>query len=197
MRCSVRASAPVVGVAVLVVAALAALGACSASEPHTSRAETVALNQRLIWSRYGSPLAATAPVGESQMLIDMIAHHQDAIDASLVVLQRASAPEVHDFAERLVRVQSQQVEQLSAWLAEWYPDATTQATWVRLFDEPRTVATDTDYVTTMIEHHRHAVAMYENWVASGALHHDEFGLLMRRVAKGQIGEVAALRQVLG
>ena len=151
----------------------------------------------MTWARYASPtgVSVTPAVDEAQMLVDMIGHHQDAIDASRVVLQRHPSPEVRDFAERLIRVQSQQVTQLQDWLDEWYPDSTVQSTWQPLFTDASATSTDVAYLSMMVVHHQHAVAMYRTWVASGSVRHNDFGLLMRRVAKGQIGEIALLRQL--
>lgn len=181
---------------VLVVAGL--LAACG-NEPSRAdqRASTVTLNERMTWARYATPTGVSvAPrVDEAQMLADMIGHHQDAIDASRVVLQRDPSPAVRDFAERLIRVQSEQVASLQSWLDEWYPDANVQSTWEPLFADMDTTETDAAYVSVMVVHHEHAVAMYRTWVASGSVQHNDFGLLLRRVAKGQIGEIALLRQL--
>lgn len=183
---------------VLVVVVAGLLGACGGESSRADqRARTVALNERMTWARYASPtgVSVSPKVDEAQMLVDMIGHHQDAIDASRAVLLRHPSPQVRDFAERLIRVQSQQVTMLQGWLHEWYPASTVRSTWQPLFADDAATATDAAYLATMVVHHEHAVAMYRTWVASGSVQHNDFGLLMRRVAKGQIGEIALLRQL--
>ena len=180
------------------VVVLGLLVACGGEQSRAEqRAHTVALNERMTWARYASPtgVSVTPRVDEAQMLVDMIGHHQDAIDASRVVLRRNPSPEVRDFAERLIRVQGEQVQQLQTWLDEWYPDSKVQSTWQPLFTDASATSTDVAYLSMMVVHHQHAVAMYRTWVASGSVRHNDFGLLMRRVAKGQISEIALLRQL--
>lgn len=184
--------------ALAITAAFALLAACGNDTTRSEqRARTVALNERMTWARYATPtgVSVSPKVSEAQMLVDMIGHHQDAIDASRLVLQRHPAPAVRDFAERLIRVQSQQVDQLQGWLDEWYPGSTAQTTWQPLFADATATATDEAYLSMMVVHHQHAVAMYRTWVVSGSVQHNDFGLLLRRVAKGQIGEIALLRQL--
>lgn len=151
-----------------------------------------------MWDRYGDVVEVSAPEqSEAQALVDMIAHHRDAISGSQAVLAHTTSPEIIAFAERLIRVQTEQIAEMEAWVAEWYPTATPESHWAPMFADPASSATDERYLATMIDHHEHAISMYAGWVAVGVVQHDELGLLAAHIAKGQEGEIARMTQLLG
>ena len=185
----------VCGVAVLTGAgALAVMGDAGAS-----RADRVAAAERTVWDRYASlPADVHAVPDEPSAIAAMIAHHQDAIDGARAFLARADPDStVAHFAERIIRVQTDQVVTMSRWLAEWYPDARPHADWSPMFADPVSTATPEAFLTVMIAHHEHAITMYASWVAAGIVTHDQLGILASRIAKGQAGEIARMHQFLG
>jgi uncharacterized protein (DUF305 family) len=185
-------------VALVALTLLAGCADDSGAAP-SDRATRVALAERSVWDRYGDVAEVDAPADttEAQALVDMIAHHRDAIAGSQAVLARTASPAVADFAERLIRVQTEQIAQMETWLAAWYPQAAATSQWVPMFADPATSATDAAYLATMIDHHEHATSMYAGWVALGLIQHDELGLLAAHIAKGQEGEIARMTQLQG
>jgi uncharacterized protein (DUF305 family) len=194
-----RAAAMAVGVAIAAVgsAAAAAVTGSAGTPPAPSRDERVARAERTMWDRYG-PLDPTPTVSgtEAQALVDMIAHHTDAIDGSITLLAQDAIDErVEALASRLIRVQREQVATMEGWLAEWYPSSTAASSWVPMFGDPHSLASPSAFLSTMIEHHQHAISMYAGWVASGTVGHHDLGLLAARIAKGQEGEIAYMLQL--
>ena len=61
------------------------------------------------------PRAAT----EAEYLTEMVAHHQEAVDAA--AQQRSTRPQMREFGAAIVRTQSAQIEQMNRWLDRWYP----------------------------------------------------------------------------
>lgn len=188
--------------AVLAVAAAIAMAVVVRhdAEPTAAagRAQRVQVAERMVWDRYGAKVElADGALSEAQALADMIAHHRDAIDGSQAVLATTTSPAVAEFARRVVRVQSAQLAQMDAWLAEWYPGLEPTAGWAPMFADPATTATDDAYLATMVSHHEHAITMYAGWVAAGVVEHDDLGLLAARIAQGQEGEIAFMRQLGG
>ena len=162
-----------------------------------SRGERVALVERMMWDRYGAgPRVALASTSEPAAISDMIAHHSDAVDGSLALLADPDLdPAVRDFAKRIVRVQTEQIATMRTFLDEWYPGIHEPSRWMAMFADPRTTANESAFLATMIEHHEHAITMYAGWVAAGLVTHDDLGLLAARIAKGQEGEIATMRQL--
>ena len=51
----------------------------------------------------------------------MIAHHSMAIEAAEIVIAADGRPEVEDLAQKIIDAQQREIDQLTAWRAEWYP----------------------------------------------------------------------------
>lgn len=177
-----------------------ALASCASAPADESRATRVAVAERTVWDRYGeqSTMAGMEhPVAsEAQAIADMIAHHLDAIDGSQRIVETTRSTQVREFAQRVIRVQTEQVDQMRQWLAAWF-DVVPTSDWSPMFADPATTATDQVYLEVMIAHHEHAIAMYSGWVTAGVVHHDQLGLLAARIAQGQEGEIAFMRQLVG
>ena len=51
----------------------------------------------------------------------MIAHHTMAIEAAEIVIAANARPEIKDLGQRIIESQQREIDQLTAWRAEWYP----------------------------------------------------------------------------
>lgn len=51
----------------------------------------------------------------------MIPHHQSAIDMAKEAQTRAKRQEIKDLAGRIIVAQQQEIDQMKAWRAQWYP----------------------------------------------------------------------------
>lgn len=186
--------------AVTVVAAAALACACSAAGDRNGagdRDAAIAANRRSVWNRYALPSVNGAhhrPADEAQALVEMIAHHDDAVGAASEYAAVTDCPELADFAARIVRVQGEQVATMQSWLDEWYPASDRTSSWQPMF-AAAALRDDDAFLSTMIDHHRHAVEMYAGWVADGIVEHDELGQLASRIAHGQEGEIATMQQL--
>ncbi len=57
---------------------------------------------------------------EKIFLEDMIVHHQGAVDMSKELLKGTDRPELVQFANDIITVQSKEVEMQKQWLTEWF-----------------------------------------------------------------------------
>ena len=57
---------------------------------------------------------------EAHYLSRMVAHHREAV-AAAGQLTRSDRPQMRAFGADIVKTQSAQIEQMSAWLDQWYP----------------------------------------------------------------------------
>ena len=63
---------------------------------------------------------ALSPRLEKTFLEDMIVHHQGAVDMSRELLKGTTRPELVQFANDIITLQSKEIEMQKQWLSEWY-----------------------------------------------------------------------------
>jgi uncharacterized protein (DUF305 family) len=53
----------------------------------------------------------------------MIPHHQSAIEMAQVALEESDNSEIRELAENIISAQQKEIEQMSQWREEWYPQS--------------------------------------------------------------------------
>lgn len=61
-----------------------------------------------------------APRLEAVFMSLMIPHHEGAVSMARAALDRAAHQELRDLAQQIIASQTAEIEQLNAWLADWY-----------------------------------------------------------------------------
>ena len=141
------------------------------------------------------PMAAHVQVSsESDFVIGMIPHHQEAVAVARVVLERGERAEVLALAEAIIATQADEIAELEAWRAAWYPTATAPA-YVPMMQpldglEPDRV--DRTFASDMIHHHAMAIGMAEALLALDGVR-PEVEDLARDVIRVQTEEIGTLR----
>jgi uncharacterized protein (DUF305 family) len=81
------------------------------------------------WDSMMGPMmmGSVAAASEPEYLADMVDHHREAV-AAAGELARSDRPEMRAFGESIVQTQSAQIEQMTAWLADWYPSSPRRST---------------------------------------------------------------------
>lgn len=106
----------------------------------------------------------------------MTAHHQGAIEMADWVLERGDDPDVLAAAQTVKDAQAPEIEQMTAWLREWY-QVDVDAAWAGMMNADMSGMMDTmgrasdpdlGFLAEMIRHHQDAIDM-----AQGALEHAE------------------------
>ncbi len=67
----------------------------------------------------GGPGGMTGDI-DRHFIEQMIPHHEDAVAMSELALTRAEHPELKQLAETVIRDQTREIEQMSAWYRSWY-----------------------------------------------------------------------------
>lgn len=131
---------------------------------------------------------------ESDFVIGMIPHHQEAVDAALVVLERGERTEVRALAAEIVAAQRDEIARLEAWRAAWYPTATAPAyvPMMQPLDGLDPDAVDRTFASDMIHHHAMAIGMAEAVLELDGVR-PEVEQLARDVIRVQTEEIATLR----
>jgi uncharacterized protein (DUF305 family) len=132
---------------------------------------------------------------EQEYLAEMVAHHLEAIDAARE-LQRSDRATMRDFGEEIVEVQSAQVAQMRAWLAEWYPDDSAEVDYEPMMRDLSRLSgdrLDRTFLEDMVGHHMAAVMMSQHLLASRLVEHDEVADLAADIRDDQHAEIFRMR----
>lgn len=133
---------------------------------------------------------------EEEFVVEMIPHHQEAVDTSLLVLESTQNEELAQLAEEIVEAQEQEIAMMRGWLDEYYEGGYEPSYEPMMGDleslsgEERDVA----YIQGMIMHHMGAVMMARSVLALDPSSHVES--FANEVIEAQTTEIAQLRSML-
>jgi len=143
--------------------------------------------------------AASYADSEYTYLVEMIAHHREAV-AAANQLRRSDRPMMREFGASIAGVQSRQVRQLRGWLTEWYPDRPTEAPYEPMMRDLSGLdgeALDVAFVEDMIGHHMVAVMMSQQFLVRGPAEHPQVARLARTIRDDQHAEIFRMQRWLG
>ena len=150
------------------------------------------------WDDSWTPMmGSSATDSEPDYLAEMVAHHQEAVEAARE-LTRSDRPQMRAFGESIVESQSRQIEQMTAWLDEWYPDAATTVGYEPMMRDLTGLTggrLDRVFLQDMIGHHMVAVMMSQHLLWQGT-DHDEVAELARSIRDEQHTEIIQMQRWL-
>jgi uncharacterized protein (DUF305 family) len=153
------------------------------------------------------PLAPTGFMGhmshasvdsEHAFLVEMVAHHEEAIDAA-GELARSERPEMSAFGARIIESQSAQVEQMQAWLDEWYADRSRELDYDPMMRDLGDLSgdeLDEAFLSDMIGHHMGAVMMSQQLLMRDLADHAAVDRLAEDIRDEQSREIAMMQRWL-
>lgn len=142
-------------------------------------------------------MGSVAAASEPEYLADMVDHHREAV-AAAGELARSDRPEMRAFGESIVQTQSAQIEQMTAWLADWYPEQSTTVDYrpmMRDLSELSGDRLDRAFLQDMIGHHMAAVMMSQHLLWRGT-DHEEVAQLARSIRDDQHAEIIQMQRWL-
>ncbi len=125
----------------------------------------------------------------------MVAHHEGAIEMAEWVLERTEDAEIRAAAEAVIAAQGPEIEQMTAWLQEWYGRELDEAAAdmmradMSAMMEQMAAGEDPDraFLEMMSGHHMSAIDMAQ--LALVRAEHSELRALARDIVVAQAGEV--------
>jgi uncharacterized protein (DUF305 family) len=108
------------------------------------------------------------------------------------VLEKSDRPEMREFAQDIIAVQSAEIDQMETWLDEWYPGQTTDLTYspmMRDLSQLEGDALDQAFLEDMIMHHMGAVMMSQRLVNQGLVEHPSVQPFAQNIATTQRQEI--------
>ena len=130
---------------------------------------------------------------EGDYLVEMVAHHEDAIEAASG-LSRSERPRMRALGASIVASQSEQVARMNAWLDEWYPEAPDPDYEPMMSDlgDLSGDRLDRVFLRDMIPHHMTAVMASQHLLVRGLARHDEVADLARTIRDDQSAEIRTM-----
>ncbi len=129
---------------------------------------------------------------EHDFLVHMIPHHEEAVASAIYLRDNTEREEMRDFAEDIIRTQTAEIEQMSLYLDNWYPDQSHEVDYqpmMRELEGLRGDILDRAFLEDMIPHHMTAVMMSQQLLAQGLAEHEEVALLAGSIRNSQRNEI--------
>lgn len=93
---------------------------------------------------------------EEEFLVNMLPHHQEAIDTAKIIVAKTENAELKKIAEAIISDQSTEVATMKKWLTSWYPNNTMKTGYMPMMrDLTKLTSHDLDdaFMEDMIGHH--------------------------------------------
>ena len=136
---------------------------------------------------------------ELEFLVEMIPHHQEAVDSAKQILAVTERQELRDFAKEVMDDQTGEIAKMRQWIEQWYPDASTQAAYQPMMRDIEGLSAeeaDTVFLEDMIEHHLGAVHMARDVLDKNLAVHPEVRTLAEEIVAAQNREIDQMREWL-
>ena len=186
-----------VAVLALVVAGVALLRDDDGWMPHRD-AGAWSMGGAMGYGAGGGMAGAWSTADEADFLREMVAHHREAIEMA-GELSRSDRAAMRDLGASIVASQSAQVEQMEAWLDEWYADEPTDTAYEPMMRDLSGLSgdrLDRTFLEDMVGHHMAAVMMSQRLLVHGAAEHDEVAELARTIRTEQVREIRWMNERL-
>ena len=150
-----------------------------------------------VWG-HGQMMDSSVARDEFSYLTHMVAHHQEAIEAAQQLV-RSERPQMRAFGRNIVATQCAQVDQMKAWLANWYPGRSNDADYQPMMRNLSGLSgdqLDRTFLEDMMGHHMAAVMMSQQLLAHGSADHPQVETLARTIRDEQHAEIRQMRRWL-
>ncbi len=129
---------------------------------------------------------------EYEFLVEMIPHHQEAVDSARDAAARTVRPELRAFTQEIIQAQSTEIVEMRAWLADWYPGKSDKAAYKPMMRPTEGLSAeraDRAFLEDMIMHHRMAVMMADQIVKGRLSERPELLKLADDIIRTQNAEI--------
>ena len=135
---------------------------------------------------------------ELAYLTEMIAHHEEAVTAA-GELARSQRPQMRAFGESIIKSQSAQIQQMSGWLAQWYPNQPATSNYRPMMRDLTDLSgdeLDRVFLQDMVGHHMMAVMMSQQFLSRSVAEHTQVDDLAVAIRDEQRAEILQMRRWL-
>lgn len=135
---------------------------------------------------------------EEAFITGMLPHHQEAVDGARAILETTERPEVRELAETIITTQSAEIETLTGWLEQYYPDAQA-AEYMPMMENLEGLTpdeADRTFLEGMIVHHQGAIEMAQSYLNGDFEKRPEVTDMAEAIVSAQEGEIAQMESWL-
>ena len=111
-----------------------------------------------------APASANTPrsKAERMFLVDMVGHHEMAVDMAEMAKEKATHQELKDMADDVIRTQTAEIRQMRSWLKKWYgrnvgDDHMGHDEDMQMLDEATGAEFEVRFLAMMSVHHTQAI----------------------------------------
>jgi uncharacterized protein (DUF305 family) len=134
---------------------------------------------------------------EESFLVNMIPHHQEAVDTSRIILEQSTNPELKKIASEIIAGQVKEIEMMNTRLKTWYPTTKVTSNYQNMMDPKLVTLTGTtlnqSYISGMIPHHQGALDMAT--AIKKIAQHPELNIFADTIIATQSKEIAMLKEM--
>lgn len=134
---------------------------------------------------------------EEAFVVNMIPHHQEAVDTARLVVARGESPELRKLAQAIITAQEKEIAMMQKWSKDWNY-STVKSSYQNMMGDGTKLsgkALDTWFLQGMIMHHMGAVQMADSLLKLDA--RKEVTDFAREVIRVQSEEIAQMKLMLG
>jgi len=138
------------------------------------------------------------PSSEYAYLVEMVAHHEEAV-AAAQQLERSDRAEMRSFGAAIITSQSTQIDRMQRWLADWYPSRSGEVDYQPMMRDLTGMSgdrLDLVFLQDMISHHMGAVMMSQQVLMRGLADHEQVEALAVTIREEQHREILQMQQWL-
>ncbi len=136
---------------------------------------------------------------EFDFLVEMIPHHQEAVDSAKEIKAITERSELQEFTQEVIEVQKREIEQLQGWIDRWYPDKPDQVSYepmMRDIDGLSVEEAEKAFLEDMIVHHEMAVMKSQELLEKDLAEHSEVEDIAREIIEAQDKEIELMQKWL-
>jgi uncharacterized protein (DUF305 family) len=107
------------------------------------------------------PMGSMMIASEEEFVVEMIPHHQEAVDTSRIIFSESSNEELVDLANRIIIAQEAEITMMQGWVVEYYGGG-YESDYTNMMGDLTVLSgneLDESYIKGMIMHHMMAVMM--------------------------------------
>lgn len=136
---------------------------------------------------------------EFDFLVEMIPHHQEAVDSSKEIKSITGRSELQEFAREIIEVQKKEIQELEEWIQLWYPDRDAHARYEPMMRDIAGLSVEEAeriFLEDMIAHHEMAVMMARDLLENDLAEHAEVENMARSIIEQQDKEIEIMQEWL-
>lgn len=132
---------------------------------------------------------------EEAFIVNMIPHHQEAVESAQAVLESTERPEIRELAQNVITTQTEEIDLLESWREQWYPDA-AEADYAPMMPGAEGLSpdeADRAFLEGMIVHHQGAIDMAQSYLDADFEKQPEVVRMAEAIVTVQDGEIEQMQ----